>query len=50
MLKNKLAGLEVRLESLADKLEFEQEHVFVQLLELKEDIHKARIVIDATQG
>ena len=50
MLKSKLAGLEVRLEGLADKLEFAQEDIVVQLQQVTEELYKALITMDTTQG
>ena len=50
MLENKLTGLEVRLEGLTDKLDFAQEDIGLQLQEVKDDLHRTRIAMDATQG
>ena len=50
MLENKLTGLEVLLLCLADKLELALEDISFQLHEVKQGIHKTRIITDATQG
>ena len=50
MLEKRLTGLEVRLEGLADKLEFVQEDTVVQLQEMRDDLQKARVVMDATKA
>ena len=50
MLESKLTGLEVRLEGQADKLDFAQEEIFLQLQDVKEDLQRARVVMDAIQG
>ena len=49
MLDNKLTGLGVCLEGLADKLEFALKEIVVQVQEVKDDLQRARIVKDATQ-
>ena len=50
MLENKLTGPGVRLEGLTDKLDFAQEYIALQLQEVKDDLHRARIAMDATKG
>ena len=49
MFENKLEDFEVRLEALADKLEFFLEDIVVQLQEVKEILHKERFTMDTTQ-
>ena len=49
LLEIKLPELEARLEDLVDKLEFAQEDIGLQLLEVKDEFHKARIDMCATQ-
>ena len=47
MLEKKLTDLEIRLEGLAEKLEFAQEEVFVQVQAVKDELLRTRVFMDA---